>query len=319
MAKPNTHRRRKKAFQRGVACAVSVARTGDIDLTLFAGRRSVTRTLKASEAKLLAHLLTQKRSQSDGLEGAHGWVPSTPSGAYRRRVVRCNQDNTMGLWVPSSLSAVTAGKCQTPLCEGSWVSSPRLSDSAAQSVCSGCGAVIAAQVCEGRAPIPFVMELPMSDIQASLLRAKWLRAQRLLLEVGAAVAASPHAAELARYVFDGGDLPRPEVQADVAPSNAEVMPEGADLAVWTETQASKARCKADFKKQQERERLPVPIRIATASDAQIEAVVCILNATDGMSSDCWPAGMSMKREMRNLDPRVFELRFAANPSKGLAG
>lgn len=59
MAKHSTKRLRKKAFQSGAAYVVSVAEAGDIDLTLFAGRRTVTRTLKAGEAKLLAHLLTQ--------------------------------------------------------------------------------------------------------------------------------------------------------------------------------------------------------------------------------------------------------------------
>lgn len=142
MAESISRRRSKKAFQRGVAYVVSVAAAGDVDLTLFAGRRAVTRTLKAGEAQLLAHLLTQKRSQSDGLGGVHGWPPYTPLGAFRRRMVRRHQDNPMDLGAPSSLSAVTAGKCQTPLCEGSWVSSPRLSDSAAQLVCSGCGAVV---------------------------------------------------------------------------------------------------------------------------------------------------------------------------------
>ncbi len=179
MAKPNTHRRRKKAFQHGVAYAVSVARTGDIDLTLFAGRRSVTRTLKASEAKLLAHLLTQKRSQSDGLESAHGWVPYTPSGAFRRRVVRSHQDNPMDLGAPPSLSAVTAGKCQTPLCEGSCVSSPRLSDSVAQSVCSGCGALVVlgdevvgaatATIAEARSAGQHVLAEPALDCEQEIL------------------------------------------------------------------------------------------------------------------------------------------------------
>jgi hypothetical protein len=146
MAKPTSRRRRKKAFQRGVAYTVSVAVAGAIDLTLFGGRRAVTRTLKAGEAQLLAHLLTQKQSQSDGLEGAHGWTPYTPSGAFRRRVVRCHQDNPMDLGSPSKLSAVTAAKHQAPLCKGSWVSCPRLSDSAAKSVCSDCGAVVVASI-----------------------------------------------------------------------------------------------------------------------------------------------------------------------------
>ena len=59
MAELVTKRRRKKAFLRNVAFAVSVAETGDVELTLFAGRREVIRTLKAGEAQLLAHLLTQ--------------------------------------------------------------------------------------------------------------------------------------------------------------------------------------------------------------------------------------------------------------------
>ncbi len=71
MAKPTSRRRRKKTFQRGVAYAVTVAGTGDIDLTLFAGRRAVKRTLKAGEAQLLAHLLTQTWPQSLGLEVVH--------------------------------------------------------------------------------------------------------------------------------------------------------------------------------------------------------------------------------------------------------
>lgn len=59
MGELSTKRRRKKAFLRNVAFAVSVAETGDVELTLFAGRREVTRTLKAGEAQLLAHLLSQ--------------------------------------------------------------------------------------------------------------------------------------------------------------------------------------------------------------------------------------------------------------------
>lgn len=39
-------------------------------------------------------------------------------------------------------TASTAAKHQEPLCEGPWVSCPRLSDSVAHSVCSGCGAVV---------------------------------------------------------------------------------------------------------------------------------------------------------------------------------
>lgn len=72
MAKPTSRRRRKKTFQRGVAYAVTVAGTGDIDLTLFAGRRAVKRTLKPGEARLLADLLTQNWVQPVGLEVAHG-------------------------------------------------------------------------------------------------------------------------------------------------------------------------------------------------------------------------------------------------------
>jgi len=71
MAKLLSSRRRIKKIQRGVAYVVSVAEAGDIDLTLFAGRRAVTRTLKAGEAKLLAHLLTQSWPQSLGLEVVH--------------------------------------------------------------------------------------------------------------------------------------------------------------------------------------------------------------------------------------------------------
>ena len=72
MAKSISRRRRKKAIQRGVAYVVSVAEAGDIDLTLFAGHRAVTRTLTATEAQFLAHLLAQTWPQSLGLEVVHG-------------------------------------------------------------------------------------------------------------------------------------------------------------------------------------------------------------------------------------------------------
>lgn len=77
MAKPNTHRRRKKAFQHGVAYAVSVAETGDVELTLFAGHREVTRSLKAGEAQLLAHLITQTWQQLDDHQSRGGFAPSS--------------------------------------------------------------------------------------------------------------------------------------------------------------------------------------------------------------------------------------------------
>lgn len=74
MAKSISRRRRKKAIQRGVAYVVSVAEAGDFDLTLFAGRRAVTRALTASEAQFLAHLLTQTGSGSHSAcsGAAHG-------------------------------------------------------------------------------------------------------------------------------------------------------------------------------------------------------------------------------------------------------
>lgn len=72
MVESISRRRSKKVFLRGVAYAVSVAEAGDIDLTLFAGRRAVTRTLTASEVQFLAHLLTQTWPQSLGLEVVHG-------------------------------------------------------------------------------------------------------------------------------------------------------------------------------------------------------------------------------------------------------
>ena len=53
MAKLISRRRRKKAFQRGVAYVVSVAKAGDIDLTLFAGRRG--RSAKPTSTPELAH------------------------------------------------------------------------------------------------------------------------------------------------------------------------------------------------------------------------------------------------------------------------
>ena len=77
MAKSISRRRRKKAFQRGVAYVVSVAEAGDVDLTLFAGRREVTRTLTAYEAQFLAHLLTQTWQQSLDHQ-SRGWcAPSS--------------------------------------------------------------------------------------------------------------------------------------------------------------------------------------------------------------------------------------------------
>ena len=72
MAKPTSRRRRKKTFQRGVAYAVCLSGTGNVDLTLFAGRRAVKRTLKPGKAQLLADLLTQNWVQPAGLEVAHG-------------------------------------------------------------------------------------------------------------------------------------------------------------------------------------------------------------------------------------------------------
>lgn len=77
MAELITKRCRKKAFLRNVAFAVSVAETGDVELTLFAGRREVTRTLKAGEAQLLAHLLTQTWPQLGGHQSRGGFAPSS--------------------------------------------------------------------------------------------------------------------------------------------------------------------------------------------------------------------------------------------------
>lgn len=77
MAKSNSRRRSKKALQRGVAYVVSVAEAGDVDLTLFVGRRAVKRTLKAGEAQLLAHLLTQTWQQSLDHQSTGWCAPSS--------------------------------------------------------------------------------------------------------------------------------------------------------------------------------------------------------------------------------------------------
>ena len=69
MAELVTKRRCKKAFLRNVAFVVSVAETGDVELTLFAGSREVSRTLKAGEAQLLAHLLSQTWQQLGDCRG----------------------------------------------------------------------------------------------------------------------------------------------------------------------------------------------------------------------------------------------------------
>lgn len=334
MAKSISRRRRKKAFQRHSAFAVSVCGIGDIDLTLFAGRRAVTRTLKAGEAQLLAYLLTQKQSQSDGLEGAHDWTPYTPSGAFRRRVVRCHQDNPMDLGSPSKLSAVTAAKHQAPLCKGSRVSCPRLSDSVAQSVCSGCGAVVAAPACE---EMPPAVPATIAEAKRAVLLA---RAKLLQLEDGCLSSCAwriehpvlehslftTNLDQAKAWVEQGVDVfPLHVASAQLA--NAVAPQVNAGIGEGADAQPSTALCskrsntlvRASAAAALRNERSNVLARVAAATNAQLEAIGRILDATDGMTADCWPAGMSIKREMRNLDPRVVELQFAANPSKGLAG
>lgn len=55
--------RRALALESGMASVVSVGVDGAVDLTLYAGRRSLVRSLSAQDAAVLAHMLTQTSQQ----------------------------------------------------------------------------------------------------------------------------------------------------------------------------------------------------------------------------------------------------------------
>lgn len=79
MAEPN-FRRRKLAAQRGAAFMVSVGADGVVDLTLYAGRRSLTRALSAQDVSVLVNMLIQTpkwlpelaKESAESQEVAHG-------------------------------------------------------------------------------------------------------------------------------------------------------------------------------------------------------------------------------------------------------
>ena len=80
-----TRRRRKLAAQRLLACMVSSGAAGSVTLTLYSGRRTLTRELTAQEAQVLAHLLTHTAPQqsdrpSKRLCGSSLHQPSSSAG-----------------------------------------------------------------------------------------------------------------------------------------------------------------------------------------------------------------------------------------------
>lgn len=63
MAKRISRRLRKLAPRRALAFMVSAGSGGSVELTLYAGRRSLVRSLSAQDAAVLAHMLTQTSQQ----------------------------------------------------------------------------------------------------------------------------------------------------------------------------------------------------------------------------------------------------------------